>query len=200
MSLQRSSDYKRRGLVETTMFRYKTIIGRRLHARSLPKSADRGESRMQRAQPDDRSRRASLRPDPLTRNPQGKTQPLVYSRANAARPPFVQRTSQAPAQPDRPEKKSPATGAGRILKQGLERFSILVHRRPTRRASMDLSKPAMVSKRILTCWRIPRPGRSILPLYRLFGGLQSVRGAGLLEAVLPISDALCGTRRKRLVS
>jgi transposase len=36
MSWQRSSGYNRRSLVETTMFRYKTVIGRRLHARILP--------------------------------------------------------------------------------------------------------------------------------------------------------------------
>ena len=36
MSWQRSSGYNRRSLVETAMFRYKTIIGRRLHARILP--------------------------------------------------------------------------------------------------------------------------------------------------------------------
>jgi len=34
-SWQRSSGYNRRSLVETTMFRYKTVIGRRLHARIL---------------------------------------------------------------------------------------------------------------------------------------------------------------------
>jgi transposase len=33
---QRCSDYNRRSLVETAVFRYKTIIGRRLHARTLP--------------------------------------------------------------------------------------------------------------------------------------------------------------------
>src|SRR5690349_18967627 len=33
---QRSSAYNRRSLVETAMYRYKTIIGRRLHARILP--------------------------------------------------------------------------------------------------------------------------------------------------------------------
>ena len=32
---QRSSGYNRQSLVETTMFRYKTVIGRRLHARTL---------------------------------------------------------------------------------------------------------------------------------------------------------------------
>jgi hypothetical protein len=36
MSWQRSSGYNSRSLVETTMFRYKTVIGRRLHARTLP--------------------------------------------------------------------------------------------------------------------------------------------------------------------
>ncbi|MGC8531762.1 MAG: IS5/IS1182 family transposase, partial [Acidiphilium sp.] len=33
---QQRSGYGRRSLVETAMFRYKTIIGRRLHARTLP--------------------------------------------------------------------------------------------------------------------------------------------------------------------
>lgn len=33
---QRSSGYSRRSLVETAKYRYKTIIGRRLHARTLP--------------------------------------------------------------------------------------------------------------------------------------------------------------------
>jgi transposase len=33
---QRSSGYNRRSLIETAMYRYKTIIGRRLHARTLP--------------------------------------------------------------------------------------------------------------------------------------------------------------------
>jgi hypothetical protein len=36
MSWQRSSGYNRRSLAETTMFRYKTVIDRRLHARTLP--------------------------------------------------------------------------------------------------------------------------------------------------------------------
>jgi transposase len=35
MGWQRGSGYNRRSLVETTMFRYKTVIGRRLHARNL---------------------------------------------------------------------------------------------------------------------------------------------------------------------
>jgi hypothetical protein len=33
---QRRSGYNRRSLVETGMYRYKTIVGRRLHARTLP--------------------------------------------------------------------------------------------------------------------------------------------------------------------
>jgi transposase len=33
---QRRSGYNRRSLVETRMYRYKTIVGRRLHARTLP--------------------------------------------------------------------------------------------------------------------------------------------------------------------
>jgi hypothetical protein len=36
MGLQRRSDYNRRSLVETVMYRYKTVVGRRLHARTLP--------------------------------------------------------------------------------------------------------------------------------------------------------------------
>jgi Transposase DDE domain len=36
MSWQRSSGYNRRSLAETAMFRYKTVFGRRLHARTLP--------------------------------------------------------------------------------------------------------------------------------------------------------------------
>ena len=36
MGWQRRSGYNRRSLVETAMFRYKTIIGRRLRARTLP--------------------------------------------------------------------------------------------------------------------------------------------------------------------
>ena len=36
MRWQRSSGYNRRSLVETGVYRYKTIIGRRLHARTLP--------------------------------------------------------------------------------------------------------------------------------------------------------------------
>jgi hypothetical protein len=35
MSWQRSSGYNRRSLVETAMFRYKTVIGRRLHTQNL---------------------------------------------------------------------------------------------------------------------------------------------------------------------
>jgi hypothetical protein len=33
---QQRSGYSRRSRVETAMYRYKTIIGRRLHARTLP--------------------------------------------------------------------------------------------------------------------------------------------------------------------
>ena len=36
MGWQRRSGYNRRSLIETAMFRYKTIIGGRLHARTLP--------------------------------------------------------------------------------------------------------------------------------------------------------------------
>ena len=45
MEWQRESGYKRRSLVENSFYRYKTIIGRRLHARNLSnqqKEAKRG--------------------------------------------------------------------------------------------------------------------------------------------------------------
>lgn len=41
---QRATGYGRRSLVETAMFRYKTLIGRRLRARSLP--GQKAETRM----------------------------------------------------------------------------------------------------------------------------------------------------------
>src|SRR3982751_3303307 len=40
---QRRSGYGRRSLVETAMYRYKTIIGRRLHARTLPNQKTEAE-------------------------------------------------------------------------------------------------------------------------------------------------------------
>jgi hypothetical protein len=36
MGWQRCPSYNRRSLIETAMFRYKTIVGRRLHARTMP--------------------------------------------------------------------------------------------------------------------------------------------------------------------
>jgi hypothetical protein len=36
MGWQRRSGYNRRSLVEIAMYRYKTIVGRRVHARTLP--------------------------------------------------------------------------------------------------------------------------------------------------------------------
>ena len=36
MGWQRRSGYNRRSLVETAMYRYKTVVGRRLHGRPLP--------------------------------------------------------------------------------------------------------------------------------------------------------------------
>jgi hypothetical protein len=36
MNWQRRSGYNRRSLAETAMCRYKTVVGRRLHARTLP--------------------------------------------------------------------------------------------------------------------------------------------------------------------
>jgi transposase len=41
---QRACHYGRRSLVETTMYRYKVLIGRSLHARSLP--AQKAEARV----------------------------------------------------------------------------------------------------------------------------------------------------------
>ena len=36
MNWQRRSDYNRRSLAETAMYRYKTVVGWRLRARTLP--------------------------------------------------------------------------------------------------------------------------------------------------------------------
>ena len=36
MGWQRRSGYNRRSLAETAMYRYKTVVGRRLNARTLP--------------------------------------------------------------------------------------------------------------------------------------------------------------------
>jgi hypothetical protein len=47
---QRRSGYGRRSLVETAMYRYKTIIGRRLHPPDSAQSTDPGQNRLQRAQ------------------------------------------------------------------------------------------------------------------------------------------------------
>ena len=44
---QRSSGYNRRSLAETAMYRYKTIIGRRLHARILPTQRTEAKDWMQ---------------------------------------------------------------------------------------------------------------------------------------------------------
>ena len=59
---QRRSGYNRRSLVETAIYRYKTIIGRRLLGPDSVQSAGRGKSWMQRAEPDDKLRHASHRP------------------------------------------------------------------------------------------------------------------------------------------
>jgi transposase len=61
MSWQRSSGYNRRSLAETGVYRYTTIIGRRLHADSA-ESANRSEDRMQHSEPNGRTRFADLRP------------------------------------------------------------------------------------------------------------------------------------------
>jgi hypothetical protein len=43
MSWQRRSGYNRRSLAETAMYRYKTAVGRRLHARALPNQRTEAE-------------------------------------------------------------------------------------------------------------------------------------------------------------
>ena len=64
---QRRSGYNRRSLVETAMYRYKTIIGRRLYARILSvQRVGRSKDWMQRAEPDDELWYASHHPDRLT--------------------------------------------------------------------------------------------------------------------------------------
>jgi hypothetical protein len=44
MNWQRRSGYNRRSLVETAMYRYKTVVGQRLRARTLPNQ--RGETKI----------------------------------------------------------------------------------------------------------------------------------------------------------
>jgi hypothetical protein len=68
MSWQRSSGYNRRSLVETAIFRYKTVIGRRLHARNQRTEAKVARNVLNRmtglGMPDSA-------PDPLTCKPRG---------------------------------------------------------------------------------------------------------------------------------
>ena len=45
VSWQQRSGFNRRSLAETTMFRYKTVIGRRLHARTLPNQRTEAKDR-----------------------------------------------------------------------------------------------------------------------------------------------------------
>jgi hypothetical protein len=44
MDWQRRSGYHRLSLIESTMFRYKTIIGQRLHARTCPINGQKQKS------------------------------------------------------------------------------------------------------------------------------------------------------------
>jgi hypothetical protein len=84
MNWQRSSGYNRRSLVGTAMFRYKTIIGRRLHARILAQSTHRVETLVQRAEQDDQPRHAGFRPDPLTSKPRtGSTRAGLFTHQRA---------------------------------------------------------------------------------------------------------------------
>jgi transposase len=83
MSWQRSSGYNRRSLVETAMFRDKTVIGRRLHARTL--SNQRTEAKVGC---NVLNRMTGLGmpvspPGSADTQAEGETQQLVYSRTNA---------------------------------------------------------------------------------------------------------------------
>jgi hypothetical protein len=60
------------------VYRYKTIIGRRLRARTM-QTADRGKDWLQRAQSDDISRHAGLGSTPLILDPVGQVLPPAYS-------------------------------------------------------------------------------------------------------------------------
>jgi hypothetical protein len=78
MGWQRRSSYNRRSLVETAMYRYKTVVGRWLHARTLLNQRTR-QNLLQCAQPDDNARHARHRSDPLVRAATAQTQPAIYS-------------------------------------------------------------------------------------------------------------------------
>ena len=68
---QRRSGYCRRSLVETTMFRYKTIIGRQLHARTLSNQKGGGKNRVFSPQSDDQPWHADLHPYQIDSEPKG---------------------------------------------------------------------------------------------------------------------------------
>jgi Transposase DDE domain len=79
MGWQRRSGYNRWSLVATQMYRYKTIVGRRLHARTLPNQRTETKKWLQCAQSDDDARHAHHRPAPLIRGATAQTQSAVYS-------------------------------------------------------------------------------------------------------------------------
>ena len=88
---QRRSGYNRRSLVETAMYRYKTIIGRRRLARTSVRSAGRSKDWMQRAEPDDKLWYAGHHQDRLMSPPAGTRPAALYSR-NKARERGIDRT------------------------------------------------------------------------------------------------------------
>src|SRR5450432_3729786 len=57
---QRRFDHCRRSLVETAMFRYKTIIRRRLHARTLPNQKTEARNRVRSPKSDAQTWHAGL--------------------------------------------------------------------------------------------------------------------------------------------
>jgi hypothetical protein len=82
MAWQRRSGYNHRSLVETAMFRYKTIIGRKLQARTL--SNQKTEAKIGcNAQPDGGAQHAGLRLGPPIREPGQETPPAADPCTNA---------------------------------------------------------------------------------------------------------------------
>ena len=93
MGWQRRSGYNRRSLVETAMYRYKTIIGRRTPRPDSVQSAGRSKDWMHCAESDDKLRYASNRPDRLMPLPAGKPPPAQCSRNKAMQRALALRSS-----------------------------------------------------------------------------------------------------------
>ena len=81
---QRAVDYGKRSLAEVAMFRYKKLIGRGLHARTLPTQKTE-QGRLQGHQHHDRPRHAGVPPGRLTRGERAKSAHSLISAPKSPR-------------------------------------------------------------------------------------------------------------------